>query len=132
MAIRIINKRYGNGWVLLDSLEEAERVLALRGYTLPEDGLVEGRDFEIDDLRGRTATDAWGNTVKLHPTIIEAKEEFIKERGKQDDVSLLVAVEDGSFYFYAVLPEWRGVNCKWEDIDRVDDWFEPEWIKTAF
>ena len=44
--IRNINEKYGMA-VEFDSIEEMENTIRSMGYDIPEDGLVDGRDFEV-------------------------------------------------------------------------------------
>lgn len=44
--IRNINERYGAP-IEFDTLEEMAEAIRACGYELPDDGLVEGRDYEV-------------------------------------------------------------------------------------
>ena len=44
--IRNINDEFGDP-VEFESVEEMEQAIQEMGYTIPEDGLKEGRDYEI-------------------------------------------------------------------------------------
>ena len=46
MKIKNINERYGDA-ITFDSIDEFRKSIRNCGYNVPDDGLVEGRDYEV-------------------------------------------------------------------------------------
>ena len=134
--IRNINTEFGDS-VEFESVEEMEQAIRELesmngGEWMPEDGLREGRDYEV--LPNADTVRVAGRMDNAFSTIAAAKADYIaktEETPSPEDEVALNVYETPSGRYYLVSVSGDGTNCSWESLDNADDWFQDAWVEIC-
>jgi hypothetical protein len=113
MKVRNINEAYGMR-VEFDSVEEMKQGFAACGYNLPEDGLIEGRDYEV--VKNRAAQKL--RAIKSESRAVASRANG--RRGGRPSAEYAIVVTrsyygprmEKSRLTHDVLGEWRGTRAE--------------------